>query len=81
MYHHRPALGLGVSYTSPQLALYVLVPTTVKLLVSLNVALVTTLLTIHVLHGTCVVTPFTGPSSTGVVVGHAPDQTVGPGMM
>lgn len=26
-------------------------------------------------------TPLTGPTDTAVVSGHAPDQTVGPGMM
>jgi hypothetical protein len=48
---------------------------------SSNSALVTTLFTIHVLHGTCVVTPLAGPTSTAVVAGHAPLHTVGPGMM
>jgi hypothetical protein len=75
-----PAPAVGLAYTSLQLALYTLVPLTVWLLTSVYSALVTTLLTIHVLQGTCVVTPLAGPTDTAVVSGHAPDHTVGPGI-
>jgi hypothetical protein len=78
--YHRCTPAVGVAYTELHVAVYALVPTTVWLATSANVALVTTLLTIHVLHGTCVVTPLAGPTDTAVVSGHAPDQTVGPGI-
>jgi hypothetical protein len=78
--HHLPP-AVGSTYPALQLAVYALDPTTVGLAPTANVALVTTLSTTHVLHGTCVVTPLAGPTSTAVVSAHAPDQTVGPGMM
>jgi hypothetical protein len=66
--HHLPP-AVGSTYPALQLAVYALDPTTVGLAPTANVALVTTLSTTHVLHGTCVVTPLAGPTSTAVVPG------------
>jgi hypothetical protein len=79
--YHLCVPGLGVSYTLPQVAVYTLVPTTVCVATSSNSTLVTTLLTIHVLQGVCVVNPVAAGTLTAVVDGQAPLHTVGPGMI
>lgn len=54
----------------------------VWLFTSTYVALVTTeSVPIQVDQGVAVVTPLTGPTDTPVVSGHAPLQTVGPGII
>jgi len=79
--YQRAPVAVGVAYASLQLAVYFEVPTIVWLFTSEYVALVTTLsVPIQVLHAVAVVTPLIGPTDMGVVSGHAPDQTVGPGM-
>ena len=78
--YHRLVAGAGVSYVVDHFAVYVDVPTIVTVFLSVKLAEVTIELCIHVDHGVAVVPPVTGPTETAVVSGHAPDQTVGPGI-
>lgn len=77
---YTAAAAVGATYLADQDAVYVDVATTSGELPT-NVAVVTTDFEIQLLQRVAVLLPpETDPRLTGVVSGHAPDQTVGPGI-